>query len=65
MLDQLHSNHMTIEKTRPLARELVYWLNMNADTDNTVKQTQPWEKHHLKNSMQTKGGHWDWHIHGK
>ena len=34
---QLNSNHMVIEKTRQLAGESVYWVNMNDDIENTVK----------------------------
>ena len=38
VLDQLYSKHMGIEKkkTRLLARESIYWINMNADIENTV-----------------------------
>ena len=35
---QLHSNHMGIEKTTFLAYKSVYWVNMNADIENTIKQ---------------------------
>ena len=38
MLQQLHSNHMGIEKIKLQVHELVYWLNMNADIENTFKQ---------------------------
>ena len=31
VLDQLHSSYMGIEKMWLLARESVYWINMNAD----------------------------------
>ena len=50
---QLHSNHMGIKKMRLLVQELVYWVNMNADIEDTIKQcttyleyqqTQPHEK---------------------
>ena len=34
----LHSNHMGIEKMRLEVRESVYWVNMNADIENTIKQ---------------------------
>ena len=37
ILDQLHSNHMGIEKMRLLERESVYSVNMNADITNAVK----------------------------
>ena len=53
MLKQLNSNHRGKEYFRLLAHELVYWINMNKDIVNTVKQsvtckeyqhTQPNEK---------------------
>ena len=53
ILDQLHSNHMGMEKRWLLARESVYWINMNADVQHVVKLcvkclkyqwTQPQEK---------------------
>ena len=34
---QLHLNHMDIEKTRLLACESICWINMNADIEVTVK----------------------------
>ena len=37
ILQQLHNNHMEIEKMRLLASEAVYWLNMNSDVENSVK----------------------------
>ena len=36
ILDQLHSNHMDIEKTYPCMRESVHWVNMG--TELTVRQ---------------------------
>ena len=36
-LKQLHINHMGIEKTRKLACKLIYWANMNADIEETIK----------------------------
>ena len=57
VLDQLHLNHMGIEKTKLLVHELVYWVNINSDIENHIKncttclefqQMQPKEKiiHH-------------------
>ena len=57
VLNQLHTNHMGIEKTKLLACESVYWSSINADIKNYIKhcatclefqQTQPKEKiiHH-------------------
>ena len=37
ILDQLHSNHMIIEKTHLLTRESVYWINMNPNIEQTAK----------------------------
>ena len=53
MLEQLHSNNMDIKKATHLASKSVYWINMNADINSTIKQcatclecqqTQPQEK---------------------
>ena len=33
---ELQSNNMSIEKTRLLSRDLVYWINMNANMPNKV-----------------------------
>ena len=38
ILQQVHSSHMGIEKIRLLAHESVYWVNMNEDIENTVKE---------------------------
>ena len=35
-LDQLHSNHIGKEKTTPVARESIYWININIHIENTV-----------------------------
>ena len=37
-LDQLHINHMGIEKTKFLVHESVYWVNINDDTENFMKK---------------------------
>ena len=36
-LDQLHVNHMGMEKTKLLACNSVYWVNINNDIENHVK----------------------------
>ena len=36
ILEQLYSNHMGIEKMRLLVREPVYWVNLNADIEDTI-----------------------------
>ena len=57
VLDQLHTNHMGIEKTKLLACESVYWSDINVDIEKYIKscatclefqQMQPKEKkiHH-------------------
>ena len=38
IVQQLHSNHMGIEKKRLPVRKSVYWPNMNTDIERTVKQ---------------------------
>ena len=57
VLNQLHTNHMGMEKTKLLAHKCVYWPNINADIKKYIKQsviclqfqqTQPQERiiHH-------------------
>ena len=36
-LDNLHNNHMAIEKTKFLAREYMYWKNIYVCIEITVK----------------------------
>ena len=36
-LDQLHISHVGIEKTKLLAWELTYWVNINDDIKNYIK----------------------------
>ena len=36
-LDQLHINHIMIEKTKLLACESIYWININDDIENVKK----------------------------
>ena len=38
VLDQLHTNHMGIEKTKLLAHKCVYWYSINADIEKYIKQ---------------------------
>ena len=38
VLNQLHTNHMGIEKTKLLAQECVYWPRINADIEKYLKQ---------------------------
>ena len=38
VLNQLHTNHMGIEKTKLLAHECVYWPSINADIKKYIKQ---------------------------
>ena len=38
ILEPLHSNHVD-KKTRPLAIDSVYWVDMNADIENTIQQS--------------------------
>ena len=66
ILDQLHTGHMGIERTRRLARESVYWPNINQDIERLVKscsicqenqpsqQREPLEPHHIPPAPWTK-----------
>ena len=38
VLDQLHTNHMGIEKMKLLACKCVYWYSINADIEKYIKQ---------------------------
>ena len=38
--DKLHSNHVGIEKARILMKELICWININTDIENTIKIAQ-------------------------
>ena len=38
VLDQLHTNHMGIEKMKMLAHKCVYWHSINADIEKYIKQ---------------------------
>ncbi len=38
ILTQLHQGHLGIERTQRLARESVYWPNINKDIENVVKK---------------------------
>ena len=39
ILELLHSNYVSIEKTLLFTKELVYGINMNTDIEQTVKQS--------------------------
>ena len=36
-LEQLHANHMWIEKTKPMAHESICWTNINDDIEKHIK----------------------------
>ena len=38
VLNQLHTNHMGVEKTKLLAHESVYWPSINANIEKYIKQ---------------------------
>ena len=37
VLEQLHINHMGIERTRLLAHDSTYWVNINANIESKIK----------------------------
>ena len=45
ILKQLHTGHLGIEKTRRLARESVYWPNINKDIEQLVKTCSACQEH--------------------
>ena len=52
---QLHRNHMGIEKTHLLVRKSVCWRNMNTDVDNT-NGCKHRREHYLINHVQANRG---------
>ena len=36
VLNQLHTNHMGIKKTKLLMRDSVYWVDINTDIDKHI-----------------------------
>ncbi|XP_041461610.1 uncharacterized protein K02A2.6-like [Lytechinus variegatus] len=48
ILRQLHLGHMGIESTRRLARETVFWPNINKDIDQLIKQCETCQKHQAR-----------------
>ena len=77
ILCQLHQGHMGIEKTRRLARESVYWPNINKDIESMVKsckicqENQPGQSkeplipHEVPQTPWTKLGSDLFHLDGK
>ena len=64
VLDQLHPNHIGIEKTKLLTHESVYWININTDIENHIKscntclefqQTQPRGRYTSWHTTETMG----------
>ena len=53
ILEQLHHNNMGTEKTRLLTREAVYWVNMNTDIKNTMRQSVTCHKYQQTQSQET------------
>lgn len=45
ILKQLHTGHLGIEKTRRLARESIYWPNINKDIEQLVKNCSACQEH--------------------
>ena len=40
-LQQLHINHMGIDKSKLLTRKSIYWIGMNVDIENHTKNALP------------------------
>ena len=53
VLDQLHINHMGIEKTKLLVCKSIYWANINNDIESFIKIV-PHVLNFSKNSQRTK-----------
>lgn len=52
IMQQLHSGHQGIEKTRRLARESVYWPNINKDIENLCKTCEACQLRQTANPKQ-------------
>ena len=63
VLEELHLNHMGIEKTRLLACESIYWINMNTDIEETSNIAPPAliSKHHDEKIRQSYTKCWGGH----
>lgn len=44
ILNELHTSHMGIVKTKALARSYVWWPNLNSDLENLVKSCEPCQR---------------------
>ena len=52
ILSQLHVAHQGIEKTRKLARESVYWLNINKQIETLCKMCETCQKYQTANEKE-------------
>lgn len=52
ILEQLHASHQGIEKTRSLARESVYWLNINKDIERVCKSCTICQEYQCQNKSE-------------
>lgn len=52
ILEQLHNGHQGIEKTQRLARESVYWVNINKDIEKLCKSCDSCSKYQAANVKQ-------------
>jgi hypothetical protein len=52
IMSQLHEGHQGIEKTRRLARESVYWVNINSDIKKLCKSCGPCQEYQESNKRE-------------
>ena len=52
ILSQLHEGHQGVEKTRWLARESVYWVNINKDREHACKSCDVCQEHQEVNKRE-------------
>lgn len=52
ILDQLHSSHLGIEKTKKRARNLIYWPNMDTDIENIILKCLVCQKNRCSNTKE-------------
>lgn len=53
ILNTLHEGHLGIEKTKNLARGIVFWPNINQDIENKVKQCETCAMYSLNKSKES------------
>nr|XP_054768172.1 uncharacterized protein K02A2.6-like [Lytechinus pictus] len=57
MLEKLHQSHQGVEKTKRLARDVLFWPGMNADIAELVERCDICSRHRASNQKEPMHGH--------